>query len=199
MHNYAPLRVNSTWAVSLSQLCATQCNTGLPCCPMLVHGGACNTSLSLALPKDYRFKSSQPHGDALTPGPPKQNKCNVTQWLRCTGVHHEPIGFFSKKKGFLPIVRWQLFLLATDEVHTQPVSIKHFCLKNRFFASLIIETLSACLLVSSISEFRTQISYPKNPGWEHGTHPCLLVEEKNRSFVLHLSPHWPLPLTPSFS
>ncbi len=28
--------------------------------------------------------------------------------------------------------------LATDEVHAQPVSVKHFCLKNRFFASLII-------------------------------------------------------------
>ncbi len=24
-------------------------------------------------------------------------------------------------------------LLATDEVHAQPVSVKHFCLKNRFF------------------------------------------------------------------
>jgi hypothetical protein len=29
-------------------------------------------------------------------------------------------------------------MLATDEVHAQPVSVKHFCLKNRFFASLII-------------------------------------------------------------
>jgi hypothetical protein len=29
-------------------------------------------------------------------------------------------------------------LLPTDEVHAQPVSVKQFCLKNRFFASLII-------------------------------------------------------------
>jgi hypothetical protein len=27
---------------------------------MLEHGGACNTSLSLALPKDHRFELSQP-------------------------------------------------------------------------------------------------------------------------------------------
>jgi hypothetical protein len=31
------------------------------------------------LPKDHRFKLSQPHEDALTPGPPKQNKCNIMQ------------------------------------------------------------------------------------------------------------------------
>jgi hypothetical protein len=55
---------------------------------MLEHGGACNPSLSLALAKDHRFKFSQPHEDALTPGPPKQLKCNVTQQLQCTGVHH---------------------------------------------------------------------------------------------------------------
>jgi hypothetical protein len=30
MHNYAPFRVNINWAVSLSQLCATQHNTGSP-------------------------------------------------------------------------------------------------------------------------------------------------------------------------
>jgi hypothetical protein len=53
---------------------------------MLEHGGACNTSLSLALPKDHRFEFSQPHEDALMPGPPKQLKCNVTQQLQCTGV-----------------------------------------------------------------------------------------------------------------
>ncbi len=29
-------------------------------------------------------------------------------------------------------------LLATDEVHAQPVSVKHFCLKDMFFAILII-------------------------------------------------------------
>jgi hypothetical protein len=28
-------------------------------------------------------------------------------------------------------------LLVTGEVHAQPVSVKHFCLKNRIFASLI--------------------------------------------------------------
>jgi hypothetical protein len=28
LHNYAPLRVNSNWAVNLSQLCATHLNTG---------------------------------------------------------------------------------------------------------------------------------------------------------------------------
>jgi hypothetical protein len=55
---------------------------------MLKHEGACNTSLSLALPKDQRFEFSQPHEDALMPGPPKQMKCNVTQQLQCTGVHH---------------------------------------------------------------------------------------------------------------
>jgi hypothetical protein len=46
--------------------------------------------------------------------------------------------------------------------------------------------LSACLLVSLISEFRTQISSPQNPGWEHGTYPCLLVEEKKSEF--HTTP-----------
>ncbi len=38
--------------------------------------GACNTSLSLALPKDHLFKSTQPHKDALMPDPP-QNRTNA--------------------------------------------------------------------------------------------------------------------------
>jgi hypothetical protein len=46
------------------------------------------------------------------------------------------MGIFFQKKDFCQSFDDGSFLLATDEVHTQPVSIKHFCLKNRFFASL---------------------------------------------------------------
>ncbi len=36
--------------------------------------------------------------------------------------------------------------------------------------------LSACLMVVPKSDYRTPKSYPKNPRWTQGTHPCLMVE-----------------------
>jgi hypothetical protein len=45
--------------------------------------------------------------------------------------HFFPKRFFANRS-------MMALLLATDEVHAQPVSVKHFCLKNSFFASLII-------------------------------------------------------------
>jgi len=45
---------------------------------------------------------------------------------------------FSHEKSFFANHLMTALLLATDEVHAQSVSVKHFFLKNRFFAGLII-------------------------------------------------------------
>jgi hypothetical protein len=45
---------------------------------------------------------------------------------------------FFPGKGFFANRSMMALLLATDEVHAQPVLVKHVCLENRFFAILII-------------------------------------------------------------
>jgi hypothetical protein len=66
---------------------------------MLEHGGAWDTSLSLALPKDHQYEFSQPHEDALTPTwSPKteQMQCYaITTMHWCTSLTNRL--FFQKK------------------------------------------------------------------------------------------------------
>jgi hypothetical protein len=73
------------------------------------------------------------HEDALTPGPPKTDEmqCNATTTMHwCTSLmDRHP---FTDKRFFANRSMTAL-LISTDEVHAQPVSVKHFCLKNRFF------------------------------------------------------------------
>ncbi len=140
MHNYAPLRVNSNWAVNLSQLCATHLNTWSPMlsnvstwgrmqyffmsCLAIVTTGLCSVSLM----RMHWPLVPQNKTNALLPN-------NYDALVYITEDRH-----FLRKRFFANRLMTAL-LLATDEVHTQPVSIKDFCLKNRFFASLIIKTL----------------------------------------------------------
>ncbi len=130
MHNYAPLRVNGDWAVSLSQMCATQHNTGSP---MLS-----NVSTWGCMQYFFKFCLAIATTGLCSVSLMRMHWCLIPQNRTNTMLrnNYNALVYTDKlfpKKGFFPIVRWRLFLLATDEVPTQPVSIKHFCLKNRFF------------------------------------------------------------------
>ncbi len=86
---------------------------------------------------------SQPHEDALMPSPltDEMQHYKITMMHWCTS---QTDGQFFPTKIFANHLMMAL-LLATDEVHAQPVPIKHFCLKNCFFTKsyyyMIIETL----------------------------------------------------------
>jgi hypothetical protein len=69
---------------------------------------------------------SQPHEDALMPGPPtdEMQHYKITTMHWCTSQTAKQ--FFQKKVFAYGLM--MALLLATDEVHAQPVSVKHFCL-----------------------------------------------------------------------
>ena len=52
-----------------------------------------------------------------------------------------------------------------------------FCNLSSFLRTI----LRSCLLVSTTSDYHTPESYPENPRWTWGTHPCLLVELREKT------------------
>ena len=54
-----------------------------------------------------------------------------------------------------------------------------------FWSVSWVEAEITCLQsTGTISEFRTPKSYPENPCWAWGTHPCLQVKKNNQIFML---------------
>ncbi len=133
MHKYAPLRVNSNWAVSLSQLCAAHLNTGSPMlsnvstlghtqyffksCLAIATTGLCSVSLL----RMYWPLVPQNRTNAML-----RNSYDALVYIANRSF------FFFQKRIFANHLMTAL-LLATDEVHTQSLLMKHFCLKNMFF------------------------------------------------------------------
>ncbi len=141
MHNYAALRVNNNWAVSLSQLCATHLNTGSPMLSNVSTWGC----------TQYFFKSCQTirppvcvqsaSGGCIDPFPPKteQMQCysiTTMHWRTSLTDRH-----FFPKKDFCQLFDDGSFCYPQMKYIHNQCQWSIFALRTGFFASLIIKTL----------------------------------------------------------
>jgi len=66
-------------------------------------------------------------------------------------------------------------------------------LRYPYFSCGPLYSLSACLLVGTISDYRNPKSYPEIPRWAWDTHPCLQVEKEKTDFPTGTK-YYPRPL-----